>query len=413
VKNAPLPHPDDDLIAPSRSLLKWDDLREPTEAELTAAMKRLLVTAVAGDTRATRRDEQLNQICNVVLVKLESDAAGEAAPGEPVPFQIIGSERERVERTAERVHEQFRELYNRRRTDIFTNDDSADIKLDDQTIYEAVVELSGYRMLYVPVEVVAKAFQIFRTKALKSEEGQYFTPQRIIKSAVVAMDLDYSDKIIDPACGTGGFLLEAIHAIKERHAPDDARKHLLIKWANEKAFGVDLDAINVKLTRAMMLSIGDGSTHTLMGDSLRSHRWHEHYPDLIGPLADGQYTAVITNPPFGKDLKFKAADARAAGFSIANAAAMKGPHDFAGLEIGLIFLERAHKLLRVGGRVGIVLPETYFFSHRYRWLHDWLEGRLELRGVLHIPMEAFQEFCRAKTNFYIFEKVGEGRPEEE
>ena len=176
---------------------------------------------------------------------------------------------------------------------------------------------------------------------------------------------------------------------------------------------MDLDAINVKLTRAMMLSIGDGSTHTLMGDSLRSHRWHEHYPDLIGPLADGQYTAVITNPPFGKDLKFKAADARAAGFSIANAAAMKGPHDFAGLEIGLIFLERAHKLLRVGGRVGIVLPETYFFSHRYRWLHDWLEGRLELRGVLHIPMEAFQEFCRAKTNFYIFEKVGEGRPEEE
>jgi type I restriction enzyme M protein len=62
----------------------------------------------------------------------------------------------------------------------------------------------------------------------------------------------------------------------------------------------------------------------------------------------------------------------------------------------------------LGGRVGIVLPETYFFSHKYRWLPDWLSGRLELRGMINIAMEAFEEFCRAKTNFYIFEKVGEG-----
>jgi hypothetical protein len=64
--------------------------------------------------------------------------------------------------------------------------------------------------------------------------------------------------------------------------------------------------------------------------------------------------------------------------------------------------------LRRSGRVGIVLPETYFFSRRYRWLPGWLEGRLELRGVLNIPIEAFQEFCRAKTNFYIFVKTGDG-----
>lgn len=57
-----------------------------------------------------------------------------------------------------------------------------------------------------------------------------------------------------------------------------------------------------------------------------------------------------------------------------------------------------------------MLPETYFFSHRYRWLKNWLEGRFVLRGMLNIAMEAFEEFCRAKTNFYILEKVGEGIP---
>jgi type I restriction enzyme M protein len=106
-------------------------------------------------------------------------------------------------------------------------------------------------------------------------------------------------------------------------------------------------------------------------------------------------------------LKVKASHARAAGLTIAEAAASR-PGTYVDLEIGLLFLDQAFRLLQVGGRVGIVLPETYFFSYRYRWLSRWLEGRLALRGMLNIPMEAFEEFCRAKTNFYIFEKIGYG-----
>ena len=153
-----------------------------------------------------------------------------------------------------------------------------------------------------------------------------------------------------------------------------------------------------------MLSLGDGSTHTFIGDSIRSDRWDASYPHLKGPLSDGQFTVVVTNPPFGKGLKVAGTDAKRAGFTISEAATSKaGAH--ADLEIGLLFLERAWRLLRVGGRVGIILPETYFFSHKYRWLPNWLDGRLELRGMVNVPMEAFQEFARAKTNFYIFEKV--------
>lgn len=87
---------------------------------------------------------------------------------------------------------------------------------------------------------------------------------------------------------------------------------------------------------------------------------------------------------------------------------MQGAGKYVDLEIGLVYLELSHRLLRVGGRIGIVLPETYFFSKKYRWLPGWLDGRLKLRGMMNIPMEAFEEFCRAKTNFYIFEKIGEG-----
>jgi len=60
--------------------------------------------------------------------------------------------------------------------------------------------------------------------------------------------------------------------------------------------------------------------------------------------------------------------------------------------------------LRAGGKVGIILPETYFFSPNYRFLFDWIRPRFKPQIVANVPMEAF-EFCRAKTNFYIFEKV--------
>jgi type I restriction enzyme M protein len=58
-----------------------------------------------------------------------------------------------------------------------------------------------------------------------------------------------------------------------------------------------------------------------------------------------------------------------------------------------------------GGRLGIILPETYFFSPSYAWLKDWLQGRFILRGMFNVPMEAFLSFCRAKTNFYVLERI--------
>ena len=164
-----------------------------------------------------------------------------------------------------------------------------------------------------------------------------------------------------------------------------------------------------------MVAMRDGSTHLLLGDAIRSNQWASKYPQLSHELSTsthphgvGQFTVVITNPPFGENLKVKHTDCRASAYTISIAAAMKEPNDHADLEIGLVYVELAHRLLRVGGRLGIVLPETYFFSFSYRWLPGWMESRFALRGMLNIPMEAFEEFCRAKTNFYIFEKIGEG-----
>ncbi|WP_338822725.1 N-6 DNA methylase [Bradyrhizobium septentrionale] len=419
IDGAKLPQPGDDLSRPPDKPPTWKTIGTPSEAELAAVLRRMIATVVVSDPVVTRREDQLRELLHVMLVKLESDAIASRSANhdKPLDFRIYGSLEDRVTRTTGKIRELFKDYFSRQQTRIFLPHDRDELLLSDQTIYSVVSELWPYRILGDRIDLLAKAFQIFRTSALKSGEGQYLTPLRVVRPAVMALDITSSDKVIDPACGTGGFLIEALRQVAARDFPKEDEAWNLIKWANDSLYGVDKDDIGVKLTRAMMVAMRDGSTHVLLGDAVRSNQWPTKYTKLrddlgqnTAPFVLEQFTVVVTNPPFGEDLKVSAADCKAAEYSISNHASMKGPGKYVDLEIGLVYLELAHRLLRVGGRIGIVLPETYFFSHKYRWLPHWLEGRLRLRGMMNIAMEAFEEFCRAKTNFYIFEKVGTGNP---
>jgi len=418
VTNAKLPQPSDDLTRAPDHPPTWLDLAVPSEAELSAVLRRIVATVVVSDARVNRREDQMRELLHLMLVKLESDAVYSRSVNQskPVDFRIYGDSLTKIALTAQKMRELFKDYFTRQRTRIFHAHDRSEILLTDETIYAFVSELWPFRILGDKIELLSKAFQIFRTSALKSGEGQYLTPLRVIRPAVMALEITSSDKVIDPACGTGGFLIEALRQVAAREFPNEEEAWNLIKWSNDNLYGIDKDDIGVKLTRAEMVAIRDGSTHVLLGDAVRVNEWSKSYTkisDELGmpkaPFIHEQFTVVVTNPPFGEELKVSASDCRAAGYSISNAAAGGGENSFIDLEIGLVYLELAHRLLRVGGRVGIILPETYFFSKKYRWLSGWLVDRLVLRGMMNIAMEAFEEFCRAKTNFYIFEKAGHGQ----
>jgi type I restriction enzyme M protein len=376
----------------------WRDLATPSEAELSAVLRRLVAATVVVDPHVNRREAQMRELLHLMLVKLESDAvAGRPENRDrPVDFRIHGEASTKVALTARRVRELFKAYFRRGRGRIFHARERGDILLADETIHAVVAELWRYRILGDANQPLSKAFQVFRTAALKSGEGQYLTPPRIVRPVVTALDITAADTVIDPACGTGGFLIEAMRQVAAKEGAEAAAR-----WSTHNLHGIDKDDIGVKLARAELLTMGSGSLHVLLGDAVRAK--------AIARLA-GRFSVVVTNPPFGEELKVAAQDCRAAGYTISGAAAMGGPADHADLEIGLVYLELAHRLLEVGGRVGILLPETYFFSRKYRWLPAWLDGRFKLRGMTNIAMEAFEEFCRAKTNFYVFEKVGQGGP---
>ncbi|MBL8030826.1 MAG: N-6 DNA methylase [Candidatus Doudnabacteria bacterium] len=394
VINQSPPGPYDNLSEPAEKPLTWADLQDTDVRTLRSKLERLLGSVAASDTRSTRPDDRLNQLCNLLLVKLESDRVGKFDATKPIQFQVQKDETS----TADNIRKMFISL-RVTHPSLFIGPADQELYLDDHTIQQAVYELSSMKLMDANIDVVSHAFQIFRSASLKSEEGQYFTPKRVIDSAVKLMDISHDDKVLDPACGTGGFLLEVFSSLEHKYPSMPAAD--LRTWAHQHLYGVDKDAINVKLSKAIMAILGDGSTNIHVGDSLRMHRWEKDYPLLVQSLKKESFSCIITNPPFGEKLKVSKDDARRSGYTIA--AASNG--NFKDLEIGLIFLEQCYNLLAPGGRLGIVLPETYFFSANYAWIFNWLDGRLELKGMFNIPMEAFQGFCRAKTNFYVFERL--------
>ena len=392
---ADLPRPGE-ALRPSQQRLTFNDLIAPTQLLLKKTVEDLLDKVVANDPTVTRREEQLDQLCNILLLKLESDKEGKSATKEPVFFRSL----ENSNKTAvaiKRRYEQFVDLY----PEVFISDQDKRLRFSNATIAASVEELSGLRLIDLGISTISMAFQVFRSEALKQGEGQYFTPQAVIEAGVRLMQIKWKDIVIDPACGTGGFLVETMIELQRTHpnmAPDE-----LSRWAQTHISGIDKDAIAVKLTKAVMQIAGDGSAHCVRGDAVRTHNWAQDFPHLTdGKFKNGRYSIVVTNPPFGKNLKMSAEDARLSRLDIAK----MGTANYHNLEIGLIYLQRAHQLLKKGGKLGIVLPETYFFSTSYRFLFDWIKDRLQPLIVANVPMEAFQGFCRAKTNFYIFEKIG-------
>jgi hypothetical protein len=197
VENASLPHPSDDLTEPPDEPPTWTTLREPSEVELAGALRRLVATVVISDPHVTRREDQLRELIHVLLVKLESDAVASRSTNinSPVAFRIYGDTLTKVAVTADRVREQFLEYFQKQRTRIFHPADRDQILLSNETIFAVVAELAPIRILGDRVDLLAKAFQIFRTSALKSGEGQYLTPLRVVRPAVMALEITSSDKV--------------------------------------------------------------------------------------------------------------------------------------------------------------------------------------------------------------------------
>ncbi len=151
-------------------------------------------------------------------------------------------------------------------SDVFDKDEK--IHLNNKSIKAVVSFLQNYSLINTQRDVISESFQAFWGPGLRGEKGQFFTPRNVVKMCVKMLDPKLEDRVIDPACGSGGFLIEVL-------------SHLDNKESAKNIFGIDKEIDLVKISKAYMAIIGDGHSNIFCADSLYPESWSEDMKNQI------------------------------------------------------------------------------------------------------------------------------------
>lgn len=296
---------------------------------------------------------------------------------------------------------------------VFDEEDS--IKLDAGAVAYVVGELQHYSLTKTDKDVIGSAFEVFAESKLVGEKGEFFTPREVVKTAVQIVDPQPGQYILDPACGSGGFLIFAISHIWEHmntnRKYDKSRLPIHKKEIAEKfILGIDLEIDLVKISKAYMAIIGDGRGGIVQQNSLQPVESFEGRARFLFVGPDNrfkQFDVILTNPPFGK--KSKVNKTEASHFSLGHKwkkqeSTWKKQSDAKSTEPGILFVERSLEMLRDGGKLAIVLPETYFHAPNSRYVLEYLCNENNIIAIIDLAHNTFRPHNNAKTLLIVLQK---------
>lgn len=384
-------------------LFKRKDLVPPSNLK---AVFRDLRNHLAGSTTGITRDEALAQeIINLLFCKILDEQ--ETEPDDTVTF------RAGVDEDAKDVKKRVLGLFEKVKTavydDVFSKSDT--ISLDAESVRYVVGELQNYCVMDADRDAIGDAFEVFIGPALRGTEGQFFTPRNVVKMMVEILDPKPGEKIIDPACGSGGFLITALAHVWT-HVRDEARRK---KWTERQLLkrevevatdcfrGIDKDSFLAKVCKAYMALIGDGRGGVFCENSLLPPtEWH---PVTQSKVQLGTFDVLLTNPPFGAKIPIKGAAVLSQydlGYKWSRDKQTKSPIRTQTLEDKrspqILFLERCLQLLKPGGRMGIVLPESILGNPSYEYLVSFIQEHTLIRGVVTMPESLFKTSGKGGTH---------------
>jgi type I restriction enzyme M protein len=363
---------------------------------------------LAANTVGATRDELLaGQLINIIFCKIYDEKY--TAPNETVKFRAgINEKPKEVEK---RIFDLFNEVKTKM-PEVIDNEDK--ITLDTNSLMFIVGELQNYSLMNSERDVVADAFETFIGHALKGGQGQFFTPRNVVKMIVDILQPSESDKIIDPACGSGGFLIETLKSVwlkmDEKYQKlgwsENQIEREKIDVATKNFRGIDKDYFLSKVAKAYMNLVGDGTTGIFCEDSLEnSKNWRSEAKTKIEL---GAFDVLLTNPPFGDKIKVKGED-KLKQFELAynwnskNDIYAKGKlKDEQPPQI--LFIERNLSLLKEGGRMAIVLPEGTFGNPSDRYIWNYITKNAQIEAIISTPTETFQPNTHFKTSVLVLKK---------
>ena len=228
----------------------------------------------------------------------------------------------------------------------------------------------------------------------KGALGQYFTPREVIRLCVRALDPRPSDTVIDPACGSGGFLYEAVRHSVDEHG--DAPRCL----------GIDLGARSITLAQLLSHTVADGAIRVHRGNSLDARGFDaKAVGQSFGEL---RCSLLFANPPFAGDIDDPEVLAHYTAHREAFATTKRSSIGRVGREH--LFVERAVQLLEPGGRLAIVVPQGVLANSSAAYLRRWFSARCRVRAVIGLHPHAFLPHTGVKTSILFLERPRTGSP---
>lgn len=259
------------------------------------------------------------------------------------------------------------------------------IKIEDPILRNVVEVLQGISLSRTDLDAKGVAFEHFLGRVFRGEMGQYFTPRTIVEFVVQMLNPSERDKLIDPACGSGGFLLYALDKVRQ-----DLEKKLDPKDAEDawkdfglhRLFGIEINSQLARVAMMNMIIHEDGHSNIENNDALDD-------PSKFNPRRDigfGKYSLLMTNPPFGAIVKDNER-AYLGGYELGGKVKRRSRQ-----KTEILFIERCLDFLKPGAKMGIVLPDGILTNSSLQYVRDFITDRAQILAVVSLPQTTFTHY---------------------
>ncbi|MFE3001410.1 restriction endonuclease subunit M [Nocardia sp. NPDC059246] len=306
-----------------------------------------------------------------------------------------------------RVEPLFDEIREKYTGSIFRGNEQ--ITLSDRALAFMVGELAKYDFGRTDLDAKGAAYQELVGTNLRGDRGQYFTPRGAIDLIVAMLNPKEGERVLDPACGTGGFLVSTLKHMDRRfheeerieigeESTDDflSIRDRLIAYSRTNLFGADFDPFLVRAAQMNIVMASNGEARLFNMNSLEFPAGHLAGAAEARGVADlGTIDVVMTNPPFGSDIPITDPNIlrnydlahiweRADDGSFRNTGRLQGS-----VAPEVLFIERCYDWLRPGGRMGIVLPNGILGNSGDEYIRWWILRHCWVLASVDLPVEVF------------------------
>lgn len=404
-----------------------DEVERPRFDQLKAASSDALLFAfrrchnyIAGN-QGLQKPEAFWELLKIIFCKIHDERSSDE-----VQFFATSKERHSLNgqlKVKKRVGDLFGEVKSEYNT-IFKQNEEVD--LNPEVLAYIVSQLQMYSLLESDIDVKGRAYEEIVGSNLRGDRGEFFTPRNICQMAVQMLDPGERQLIMDPACGTGGFLITAMNHVIEKirtaevdkwggnvERAEAAIRARIQKFAQNYIVGTDLNPNLVKAAKMNMVMNNDGAGGLYQANALVSPaRWED---TLRNRQITGQIDLLFTNPPFGSKIPIDdptileaydlghswTYDQKADKWLMQNAVQKSQPPE-------ILFIERCVKLLKPGvGRCAIVLPDGILGSPGLGYVRDWILKNTRILASIDLHPDTFQPHVSVQTSVLVLQRKSE------